>query len=66
MIGFEKTQTANSTYPKVGVSCSKDSFLVNQRLVFQIKFCVINPTTFSKLQKLYVILRQIKLFNKND
>jgi hypothetical protein len=29
----------NSTYPKGGVSCSKDSFVVNQTLVFQIKFC---------------------------
>jgi hypothetical protein len=27
--------TGNST----GVSCSKDSFVVNQTLVFQIKFC---------------------------
>jgi len=38
----EKT-TANSTYPKGGVSCSKDSFVVNQTLVFQIKFCGKNP-----------------------
>ena len=29
----------NSTYPKGGVSCSKDSFVVNQTFVFQIKFC---------------------------
>jgi hypothetical protein len=29
----------NSTYPKGGVSCSKDSFVVNESLVFQIKFC---------------------------
>ena len=29
----------NSTYPKGGVSYSKDSFVVNQSLVFQIKFC---------------------------
>jgi len=29
----------NSTYPKGGVSCSKDSFVVNGSLVFQIKFC---------------------------
>ena len=33
----------NSTYPKGGVSCSKDSFVVNQTLVFQIKFCVKSP-----------------------
>jgi hypothetical protein len=29
----------NSTYPKGSVSCSKDSFVVNQTFVFQIKFC---------------------------
>lgn len=33
----------NSTYPKGGVSCSKDSFMVNQTLVFQIKFCGKGP-----------------------
>ncbi len=33
----------NSTYPKGGVSCSKDSFVVNQTFVFQIKFCGENP-----------------------
>lgn len=29
----------NSTYPKGGISCSKDRFVVNESLVFQIKFC---------------------------
>jgi len=38
-----KQRTANSTYPKGGVSCSKDSFVVNQTLVFQIKFCGKSP-----------------------
>ena len=33
----------NSTYPKGGVSCSKDSFVVHQTLVFQIKFCGKTP-----------------------
>jgi len=28
----------NSSYPKGGVSCSADTFVVNQTLVFQIKF----------------------------
>ncbi len=37
------TRTANSTYPKGGFSCSKDSFVVNETLVFQIKFCGKNP-----------------------
>ncbi len=35
--------TANSTYQKGGVSYSKDSFVVNQTLVFQIKFCGKSP-----------------------
>jgi hypothetical protein len=39
----ERTPAPNSTYPKGGVSCSKDSFVVNQTLVFQIKFCGQNP-----------------------
>jgi hypothetical protein len=39
----KRTTTANSTYPKGGVSCSKDSFVVNQTLVFQIKFCGKSP-----------------------
>jgi hypothetical protein len=33
----------NSTYPKGGVSYSKDSFVVNGNLVFQIKFCGKSP-----------------------
>ena len=33
----------SSTYPKGGVSCYKDSFVVNQTLVFQIKFCGKSP-----------------------
>jgi hypothetical protein len=39
----ERTTAYNSTYPKGGVSCSKDSFVVNQTLVFQIKFCGKSP-----------------------
>ena len=39
----ENTTTHNSTYPKGGVSCSKDSLVVNQTLVFQIKFCGKSP-----------------------
>ncbi|MFN0200918.1 MAG: hypothetical protein ACKVTZ_05330 [Bacteroidia bacterium] len=39
----DRRATTNSTYPKGGVSCSKDSFVVNQTLVFQIKFCAKNP-----------------------
>ena len=39
----QKSTGYNSTYPKGGVSCSKDSFVVNQTLVFQIKFCGKSP-----------------------
>ena len=39
----ERKTTANSTYPKGGVLCSKDSFVVTQTLVFQIKFCAEKP-----------------------
>jgi len=39
----KESRTHNSTYPKGGVSCSKDSLLVNQTLVFQIKFCNKSP-----------------------
>lgn len=43
MMGQQRKPAANSTYPKGGVSCSKDSFVVNQTLVFQIKFCGESP-----------------------
>jgi hypothetical protein len=39
----KEERTHNSTYPKGGVSCSKDRFVVNQTLVFQIKFCGKSP-----------------------
>ncbi len=35
--------TANSTFAIGGVSCSADSLVVNQTLVFQIKFCGKSP-----------------------
>ncbi|MBK7042217.1 MAG: hypothetical protein IPH46_17715 [Bacteroidetes bacterium] len=39
----DRSSAANSTYPKGGVLSSKDSFVVNQTLVFQIKFCGKSP-----------------------
>lgn len=39
----ERSTGYNSTYPKGGASCSKDSFVVNETLVFQIKFCGKSP-----------------------
>jgi hypothetical protein len=40
---MKEARPHNSTYPKGGVSCSKDRFVVNQTLVFQIKFCGKSP-----------------------
>jgi len=34
---------ANSSYPQGGVSCSNNSFVVIQTLVFQINFCGKSP-----------------------
>jgi len=39
----ESKTAHNSTYPKGGVSCSKDSFVGNGSSVFQIKFCGKSP-----------------------
>jgi hypothetical protein len=41
--GGQESTGYNSTYPKGGVSCSKDSFVDNQTLVFLIKFCGKSP-----------------------
>ena len=38
-----KTPAHNSSYQKGRVSCSKDIFVVNETLVFQIKFCGKSP-----------------------
>jgi hypothetical protein len=43
MLKKEDTPAGNSTYPKGGVSCSKDSFVGNLTFVFQIKFCGKSP-----------------------
>lgn len=41
--GRQEGQTSNSTYPKGGVLCSKDSFVVNGSFAFQNKFCGKSP-----------------------
>jgi len=38
-----KMPAANITYPKSGVSFSKDSFVATRTFVFQIKFCGKSP-----------------------
>ena len=40
---WTRRAATNSTYPKGGVPCSKDSLVVNQTSVFQIKFCGKSP-----------------------
>ncbi len=40
---LDRRPACNSTYQKGVVLCSKDSFVVNQTLVFQIKFCGKSP-----------------------
>jgi len=54
-----RTTGGNSTYPKGCVSCSKDSFVVNQTLVFQIKFCGKSPA-LRVAAKRYVPLKKEK------
>ena len=48
----ETGRSSNSTYPKGGVSGSKDNIVVHQTLVFQIKFCGKSPA-FRVAAKLY-------------
>ena len=42
-LATDERPAGNSTYPKGGVVSSKDSFMVYQTLVFQIKFCGKSP-----------------------
>ena len=39
----KEARTANSTYPKGGVSCSADTFVQAESLVLRMKFCAKNP-----------------------
>jgi len=39
----DRMRAGNSSYPKGGVSPFKDSFVINQTFVFQIKFCGKSP-----------------------
>ena len=40
---MERSSAANSTYPKGGFSCSKDSFVVNETFVLLINICGESP-----------------------
>ncbi|MFZ1514184.1 MAG: hypothetical protein WAT21_02235 [Saprospiraceae bacterium] len=55
---MNKIPAANSTFPIGGVSCSKDSFVVNQSIVFQIKFCGKSPA-------LRVAAKRYGIYKKN-
>lgn len=63
----ELGQSHNSTYPKSGVSCSKDSFAVNQSFVFQINPIVIAHGNSAVLRvaakRLCFMLNNSKTFN---
>jgi hypothetical protein len=39
----KKARTANSTYPKGGVSCFADTFVQAKSLVLRMKFCGKSP-----------------------
>ncbi len=39
MTDEKERQTANSTYKKLAVQCSADTYLVNQSLVLRINIC---------------------------
>lgn len=56
-----KKTSANSTYPKGGVSCSKEILVVNQPLVFQIKFCGKGPA-LRVAAKRYATLMKLNQF----
>lgn len=60
-----KEKTAyNSIFAKGGVSCSKESFVVNQTFVFEIKFCGKKPPILN-LQNVsgnYMITLELKLY----
>jgi len=60
----DRRPAGNSTYPKGGVSCSKDSFVVNQTLVFQIKFCGKSPALRVAAKRCVQASNRIKELNK--
>jgi hypothetical protein len=43
LLTYRNKTPYNSTYPKGGVSCSKESIVDNKSIVFQIKFCGKSP-----------------------
>ena len=63
MVGQE-SRPHNSTYPKGGVLCSKDCFVVNQTLVLQIKFCGKSPALRVAAKRYVQLQKTPKTTNK--
>jgi len=53
----DRTPAPNSTYPKVAVQCSADTFVVNQSLVLRMNICGEN-------RHLRVAAKRYRAFNK--
>lgn len=54
----EKQRTANSRFAKGGISCSTDSFGVNESLVLRINICAKKPARTPSPKPLSVILKR--------
>ena len=54
----ERKAAYNSSYPKGGFSCPKDSLVVNQTLVFQIKFRAKSPALRVAANRLPLIVKK--------
>jgi hypothetical protein len=61
----DRRPAGNSTYPKGGVSCSKDNFVGNGSLVFQIKFCGKSPA-LRVAAKRYLLCKKTTVQYNND
>ncbi|WP_084421118.1 hypothetical protein [Algoriphagus vanfongensis] len=59
MVEQEKTPY-NSSYPKGGVLCSKDSFVLKGSLVFQIELCGKSPALRVAVKR-YALLKNNQL-----
>ena len=70
----QKQQTANSTYPKGGVSCSKDSFVVTRTFVLLMHICGESPAlrvaakrcNALKINVTKRLIWRIKLYNSDN
>jgi hypothetical protein len=56
----QEARTANSTYPKGGVSCSKDSFVVAESSVILMKFSAENPAVLAAAKRYSDLKKTLK------